>query len=506
MIKIARWKIFAVALISLFGIACSIPNFIGEESRGALQSAAPSWLPVKTVNLGLDLRGGAHLLFAVNTDSVIGERETVLINDARKLLADEGIGYERIGKTSSGITLVLSDAARLQDSVRILRSLGDNMVIEVQPDGLSVNARMSEQEIKDIADQTLERSIAVISRRVAETGAPDPVIVRKGDERILIEVAGANAEYLKRIVGTVARLGFYLVDESAAARHPLAGNNPAVISGEMLQSATAGADNNDVPYVSFRLNAQGTERLCKASSENIGKAMAIVLDGEILSAPVIREAICGNGSGQISGDFDIQGANDLALMLRAGALPAPLEILEERSIGPSMGADSIEAGKIAAIIAMALVFVFMTFSYGLFGLMASLALVINMALMLGLLSVLQATLTLPGIAGIVLTIGMAVDANVLIFERVREDLKDGRSLVSAVESGFHRAMSTITDSNLTTLIAALILYGLGTGPIQGFAVTLAIGVVTTMFSTIWLSAVMIGLWTNKHKNTKEMPV
>jgi preprotein translocase subunit SecD len=325
----------------------------------------------------------------------------------------------------------------------------------------------------------------------------------------LLQVPGANAEDLKRIVGTTAKLTFHLLNDGGRAggkRLPMADEpgrditiqRRAMITGEMLETAAPSFGQSGEAVVSFRLNSQGSRRFCDVSSKNVGKPFAIVLDNEVISAPVIREAICG-GRGQISGGFDVQGANDLALLLRAGALPAPLTVMEERTVGPSLGADSIAAGQKASIIAMLLVLVFMGVCYGLFGIMANVALIVNVALIFAVLSALQATLTLPGIAGIVLTMGMAVDANVLIFERIREELRAGRSPISAIDAGYRHAMSTIVDSNLTTLIAAIILFSFGTGPIKGFAVTLGIGIITSFFSAIMITRVIVVSWLRKTK-------
>jgi preprotein translocase subunit SecD len=513
MIQIARWKIIAVLLISLLGIAYTVPNFLNEEQRTWVRSTLPSWMPNKTINLGLDLRGGAHLLFAVDIDVVFSEREDLMVQDARTSLREQKIGYARIGKTDKGVRLVLRDSAQLQDAMKILRSLSDGILVEAQPDGLTIEATMNEQEIQNITNQTIEQSIEIVRRRVDEMGTTEPSIARQGEDRILLQVPGANAEDLKRIVGTTAKLTFHLLDDGTSGGlgralpmvedpgQRLTISRRAMITGEMLQTAAPSFDQNGQAVVSFRLNSQGARRFCTVSTENVNKPFAIVLDDEIISAPVIREPICG-GSGQISGGFDVQGANDLALLLRAGALPAPLEVIEERTVGPSLGADSIASGKTAAMIAMALVLVFMAGSYALFGMMANIALLLNVGLIFGLLSLLQATLTLPGIAGIVLTIGMAVDANVLIFERIREEIAAGRSPVSAIDAGYKNAMSTIVDSNLTTLIAAIILFSFGTGPIKGFAVTLGIGIMTSFFTAIMITRVIIVLWLRNRRPAK----
>ncbi|MFN3701396.1 MAG: protein translocase subunit SecD [Alphaproteobacteria bacterium] len=517
MIQIARWKIVTVLLVCFLGLAYSSPNLMSAETRSWVQKNFPDWMPTKSINLGLDLRGGAHLLFAVQLDVVFSEREDSLMQDARSALREQRIGYARIGKLDKGVRLVLRDRTDYDAAVRIMRSLGQNMAVTTQTDGLTIEARMSEDEITNIINQTIEQSIEIVRRRVDEMGTTEPSIARQGDDRILLQVPGANAEDLKRIVGTTAKLTFHLLDDGmrtgANSRSLPMLEDPmqtlniqrrSMITGDMLNNASPSFDQNGQAVVSFRLNSQGARRFCTVSTENVGRPFAIVLDEKIISAPVIREPICG-GNGQISGGFDVQSANDLALLLRAGALPAPLTVIEERTVGPSLGADSIEAGKIAALIAMVLVLVFMGMTYGLFGMMANVALLINVALIFAILSALQATLTLPGIAGIVLTMGMAVDANVLIFERIREELRAGRSPISAIDSGYSRAMTTIIDSNLTTLIAAIILFSFGTGPIKGFAVTLGVGIMTSFFAAIMVTRVMVVTWLRQTK-PKTIPI
>ena len=340
-------------------------------------------------------------------------------------------------------------------------------------------------------------------RRIDETGTREPVIQRQGDDRILVQLPGIDdPQRIKDLLGTTAKLTFHLANPNARgtsvmtlpmAEDPtqsIAVERRAELSGDMLVNAQVGQDQGGQPAVTFRFDAVGAKRFAKFSSENVNNLFAIVLDNEVISAPVIREPILG-GAGQISGSFSIKEASDLALLLRAGALPAPLTVLEERSVGPSLGADSVEAGKVASAIGLAGVLVFMFLSYGRFGAYANVALLVNMSLIFALLSSLQATLTLPGIAGIVLTIGMAVDANVLIFERIKEEIENGRSPMSAVDAGFSRAMATIIDANLTTLIAAIILYSFGTGPIKGFSVTLAIGIATSFFSAIMITRLLV---------------
>lgn len=509
MLYIPRWKLLAVILISLLAFIYSSPNVVSPQTRDWMQTNLPSWLPTKTINLGLDLRGGAHLLYEVDVDVVFEERADLMVQDTRLTLREERVGYSRIGSLEKGVRVVLKDTGNVEKAKRIIRGLGENVEVEVKEDGLTIEGRMGEAEIKRITDQTIDQSIEIVRRRVDELGTTEPSIVRQGESRILLQVPGANSEDLKRIVGTTAKLTFHLLSDGTRAsgkRLPMLDEpgrditiqRRAMITGEMLETAAPAFDQTGQAVVSFRLNSQGAKRFCKVSTDNVNKPFAIVLDNEVISAPVIREPICG-GRGQISGGFDVQGANDLALLLRAGALPAPLTVMEERTVGPSLGADSIAAGQKASLIAMALVLVFMAICYGLFGLMANAALLVNVALIFAVLSTLQATLTLPGIAGIVLTMGMAVDANVLIFERIREELRAGRTPISAIDAGYSRAMATIIDSNLTTLIAAIILFSFGTGPIKGFAVTLGVGIMTSFFSAIMVTRVMVVTWLRRKK-------
>jgi SecD/SecF fusion protein len=372
----------------------------------------------------------------------------------------------------------------------------------------------------------LTQSIEVVGRRVNELGTTEPIIQRQGNDRILVQVPGLqDPQRLKDILGQTAKLTFQMVDQTMPVQEAIEGRPPAgstvmystddppvpylienriIVSGENLVDAQATFDQRtNEPVVSFRFDSKGAQRFGSATQQNVGRLFAIVLDDQVISAPQIREPILG-GTGQISGSFSVQGANDLAVLLRAGALPADLTIVEERTVGPSLGADSIDAGKYASVVAAILVFAFMLLAYGKLGVIANLALTANVALIIAVLSVLGATLTLPGIAGIVLTMGMAVDSNVIIFERVREERRQGRSIVQSLDSGFQRALATVVDANLTTLIAAIILFYLGSGPVRGFAVTLAIGIITTVFTAYTLTRWMISVWLRRYRPS-EMP-
>ncbi|NQZ13401.1 MAG: protein translocase subunit SecD [Alphaproteobacteria bacterium] len=520
MVNIARWKIIAVLIVCFLGIAYSAPNFVGADTRHWMQTNLPGIFPSKSINLGLDLQGGSHLLLQVELDDVIEERLESITEALRPELRKAKIRYKRLTETKDAVVVTISKEEDVDAVKKLIRENERNLLLDVK-NGTTIEGRFSEDAVKEIQDQTIGQSIEIVRRRIDETGTREPIIQRQGDDRILVQLPGVDdPEQIKELIGTTAKLSFHLVNQGVSSGTSAGGvmtlplveypgqtmaiERRAKLTGDLLTNAQYSPDQNGQSAVSFRFNTMGAKRFCDLSRENVGKPFAIVLDNEIISAPVIREPICG-GAGQISGNFSVKEASDLALLLRAGALPAPLTIMEERSVGPSLGADSVEAGKIASAIGMALVLVFMLFSYRLFGLFANVALMVNMALIFALLSGLQATLTLPGIAGIVLTIGMAVDANVLIFERIKEEIRNGRSIIGAVDAGYSRAMSTIIDSNLTTLIAAIILYSFGTGPIKGFAVTLGVGIVTSFFSAIMVTRLMVVLWL-KDKRPSKLPI
>ncbi len=505
MVHIPRWKAVLILAVTLFGFLYTMPNVLGPDARAAMQASLPSWMPGKTVNLGLDLRGGAHLLYEVDVDVVFRERTDSMLQDLRTELRKEKIGYERIGAITDGVRLTLRDAADAEAARKIIRSGDSTVDVTTSGDGLTVEAVMNKAGMKQVYDQTISQSIEIVRRRVDELGTTEPLIQRQGDNRILIQAPGADAQELKNIIGTTAKLNFHLVpdmqDGSGSGKvfpyaedpsRKLAVDRRPIVTGDMLESAQPSFQNGE-PVISFRLNNNGGRRFCDTTRSNVGKPFAIVLDNEVLSAPVIREAICG-GQGVISGGFTVQTASDLSLLLRAGALPAPMSVVEERTVGPSLGADSVKAGRKACLMALLFVVTMACSVYGLFGVFASVGLLVNMVLIMAVLSLLQATLTLPGIAGIVLTIGLAVDANVLIFERMKEELRAGRSVLSAIDTGYTRAKTTIIDSNLTALIAAIILFSFGTGPIKGFAVTMSIGVVTSYFCAMMLTRLIVLTW------------
>ncbi|MCB1495343.1 MAG: protein translocase subunit SecD [Bauldia sp.] len=528
MLTMSRWRTVLIILTIVVGIILVIPNFFSRESLNSL----PGWLPKNQIVLGLDLQGGAYLLYEVDRQDYVDKRLRTLVSDVRKaMLQTPRIGYTGIGIQGDGVQLRVRDLSQLDEVRSRLEELRNPLVssllgggavnefdLTVSEDGL-VRLSYSEEGLSQRVRGIVQQSIEVIGRRINELGTTEPSIQRQGEDRILVEAPGlGDPERLKAIVGQTALLTFHLVRETvqgAQTQTPTPGtitvpsaefegtsfilDEAPLMTGEDLVDAQASFDQQtSQPVVNFRLSTSGARKFAEVTQNNVGRQFAIVLDDEVISAPVIREPILG-GSGQISGSFSVESANDLAILLRAGSLPAKLTIVEERSVGPGLGADSIEAGEIASIIGALAVGIFMIVVYGFFGLLANIAVVVNVILIFAVLSALGATLTLPGIAGIVLTIGTAVDSNVLIYERIREESNQGRSAVAAIDLGFKRALGTIVDANITTLIAALALLLLGSGPIRGFAVTYAIGIATTIFTAFTFTRLMIATWYHQRR-------
>lgn len=516
MLHFSKWKIGLILAVCLAGVLFAAPNLTSREHADSW----PDWLPSQRINLGLDLQGGSHLLLEVDMDAVVRERLTNLVDEVRSTLRRARIGYRGLGVAGEGVSLTLRDTDRADEARRLISEIDDGLIVTTG-DGGKVDIAYGEQVIAEWRTQTLEQSIEVVRRRIDEMGTREPTIQRQGDDRIIVQLPGVkDPSRVKELIGTTAKMNFRMVDTSTSVAEARRGRVPpgsellegtdstgeqrfyvvrkrVLVSGDRLIDAKPSFQNNE-PVVSFRFDQVGAKRFADATRDNVGRPFAIVLDGKVVSAPVIREPILG-GSGVISGNFTVESANDLAVLLRAGALPAPLKILEERTVGPDLGADSIAAGETAAVTGFLLVMIFMGLSYRGFGALAAVALLLNLVLIVAALSVLQATLTLPGIAGIVLTIGMAVDANVLVFERIREELGNGRSPFSAVESGYKQALSTIIDANVTTLIAAVLLFQFGSGPVKGFAVTLAIGIVTSVFSAVTFTRLLVSVWMRRRR-------
>ncbi len=507
MLHFAKWKIVAILLVLIIGTVLAAPNLVSRATLDAL----PSWVPKSTVNLGLDLQGGSHLLLEVDMSKLIEERLDGVLDEVRSKLRAAKIGYSGLARSNDGVTLTILDATAIDAARSELSSLWvDGMEMDV--DGTVVLLRYTEAGLTSLRSRTVEQSIEIVRRRIDETGTREPTIIRQGEDRIVVQVPGiSDPQEIKRLLQAEAKLTFQMVDEtvvvggalpptSIMVEHadpndgpPLPLQRRVLVAGENLTDAQQSFDQSGRPAVSFKFDSVGARKFGDATSKNVGKRFAIVLDRKIISAPVIQDAILG-GNGIITGSFTVEGARDLALLLRAGALPAPLTVLEERTVGADLGADSIEAGTNACIIAIVGIVVAMVLLYGIFGIFANIALIFNGILTLAALSLLGATLTLPGIAGIVLTLGMAVDANVLILERVREEMRNGRSAVTAMEFGYREALATIIDAHVTTLISTLLLFMFGTGPIKGFAVTLTIGIIISLFTALLVTQLLTSVW------------
>ena len=519
MVYFAKWKIALVVVVCLLGVAFAAPNLLNHDTDAEL----PGWLPNEQISLGLDLRGGSHLLLEVEAQTVINERLEALIDSIRSGLRSDRIRYTGLGIHGNTASVEIKKPDQVQQAYDMIRKL-DNGTETVVENG-KISVKLTEKAVIDAKRSAVEQSIEIVRRRIDETGTKEPTIQRQGDERILIQLPGIDdPEEVKRLLGKTAKMSFHLVNHNVTAEDIAAGRIPpgtialpsadnenrliavrrkVEVSGDMLTDSQPNFQDGQ-PVVSFTFNALGGKKFGKVTTENVNRSLAIVLDGKVISAPNINSPILG-GRGIITGRFTVKEANDLSLLLRAGALPAPLVILEERSVGPGLGADSVEAGKIASAVGLLAVVVFMVMSYGRFGIYADVALMFNIIMIIASLSVLQATLTLPGIAGIVLTIGMAVDANVLIFERIREEARNGLGPIAAIDSGYKRAIRTIVDANVTTLIAAVLLYQFGSGPVRGFAVTLAIGILTSMFTAIMVTRLLIVMWLRRTK-PKTLPL
>ncbi|MFZ2018231.1 MAG: protein translocase subunit SecD [Methyloceanibacter sp.] len=534
MLHFQRWKLILVFVVVIGGILFALPNLFPSATMARM----PAWLPHKQVNLGLDLQGGAHLLYQLDEKEMVQDWLNTIRGDVRETLRRARVGYTDLAQNvaNRSVSVKIRDAADLDKAYdelhKLAQPIGGSVFsgfsgydMDVAKDGTDgVTLTVTDVGLTHRMNSAIQGSIETIRRRVDAFGTTEPSIQREGRDRVLVQVPGIqDVQRLKELIGKTGKLEFKLVDPSVNAvqvaetkqvpvgdelvyGNPPSGAPPGspqipyvlksqvLVSGQNLVDAQAGFDQRTgEPVVTFRFDAAGAKRFAMVTQENVGLPFAIVLDAQVISAPVIREPILG-GTGQISGNFTVQEANDLAVLLRSGALPAKLTVIEERTVGASLGADSIASGKKAALMGLALVMIFMLAGYGLFGLFADFALLINIVVIFAVLSLIGATLTLPGIAGIVLTIGIAVDANVLINERIREEIRSGKSPFAAVDAGYSRALVTIVDSNVTTLIAVLVLFWLGSGPVRGFAVTLTIGVLVSMFTAVTVTRLMVAYW------------
>jgi len=532
MLYFSRWKTILIWAVVALGVLVALPNLYPQSWINAM----PDWMPKRTMTLGLDLQGGSHILLQIDREDLANERLESTRDEIRTTLRDARIGYTGLTGSGNSVQVRIRDADQLEAAKTALAPLlqpvasslfGTGSVTELalsEPEPGILRYTLTEDGLNYRLGAALNQSIEVVGRRVNELGTTEPIIQRQGNDRILVQVPGLqDPQRLKDILGQTAKLTFQMVDQTMPVQEAIEGRPPAgstvmysiddppipylienrvIVSGENLVDAQASFDQRtNEPVVSFRFDSRGAQRFGQATQQNVNRLFAIILDNQVISAPQIREPILG-GTGQISGSFTVQGANDLAVLLRAGALPADLTIVEERTVGPSLGADSIAAGQTASLVGAILVIVSMLLVYGKLGIIANIALAANVALIVAILTMLGATLTLPGIAGIVLTMGMAVDSNVIIFERVREERAQGRSIVQSFDQGFQRALATVVDANLTTFIVAIILFYMGTGPIRGFAVTLGIGIITTVFTAFTLTRWLVALWVRTERPTE----
>ena len=555
MLQIDLWKRVTIILTIVVGLLMAFPNGFydrverANDAQAAIEDGSltvsgdafsvaqleemsgawPSWLPSSLVNLGLDLRGGAHLLAEVQVEQVYATRMDnywPVIRDALVVERDTVGFVNRDPGPENELRIRIGEADAVDRALEIVRAQAVPIVtltgvgqtdIVASREGDVIVVRLTEAEIVATDTRTMQQSLEIIRRRIDEAGTREPTIQRQGTDRVLIQVPGVgSAQEVKDLIGAPGQLSFHAVvrQTSDGNASPGVGNvvlpdvefpgqfyvleQTPVVTGEDLVDSQPAFDQNNRPAVNFRFNPSGAQDFGDFTAQNVGSPFAIVLDGEVLSAPVIQSYISG-GSGIITGNFDVAESTQLAILLRAGALPTELEFLEERTIGPELGQDSIDAGKIAALVGFMGVMVFMALAYGWFGIMANVALAINLGLIFGVLSLVGATLTLPGIAGIVLTVGMAVDANVLVFERIREELKTAKGPARAIELGYEKALSAILDSNVTTFMTALILYMVGSGPVRGFAITLGLGIMTSVFTAIFVTRLFIVMWFERRR-------
>ncbi len=546
MLHFARWKVIAIVATCLAAVVFALPNFFAKETAASW----PSFMPQKQLALGLDLRGGAHLLLGMDTEELKADWLKTLREDTRRTLLDLNktreakIGFTPATITGGAVQVRMTKPEDTEAALKELRKLaqpigsavfggsGNDLDVTQGSDPGLIVLRPNDPGIINRVSLAMSAAIETINRRINNLGTAEATVVRQGRDRILIQYPGLqDTKMLKDLIGQTAKLTFHSVHPQTSAEEAKASRVPngfkifegdtrgetgsyllqevPVVTGEDLVDAQPGFDQRtNEAIISFRFNQAGARKFGKFTSENVGAPFAILLDDKVLSAPVIREPILG-GSGQISGSFTVESANNLAIQLRSGALPAKLTIVEERTVGPSLGADSIAAGSRAGIIGAIATFVMTITAYGTFGVYASIALIVNGLMIVALMTAIGSTLTLPGIAGLVLTIGMAVDANVLIFERIREEIRAGKSAIAAIDAGFTRAIVTIADSQLTTLVAAFIMFWLGSGPIRGFAVTLTIGIFTSVFTAVTVTRLLVSLWLKgaRAKSSKiEVPI
>lgn len=519
MLGYGKGKIIFIFSILALSIYFLIPNLYSKNEVSSL----PVFFSKKQVNLGLDLQGGSHILLEVDINSVLKEKSQDTVDDIRFNLRKNKIKYLNLGTKGIGATVTIKNTEQLSEAISILRKIRSKDLIIKKVDSNKLDFSFSDDFLLSTRNRTIEQSIEVIRKRVDETGTREPNIQKQGEDRIVVQLPGLkDPERIKSLIGRTAKLNFHLLDPTTIELAKQRGKLPpgtfkvlnadpnafekeflvkkrVLLSGDRLKDAAATVDTQSGGYVvAFEFDNKGAKKFGKITTENTYQRLAIVLDNRVISAPQIREPITG-GQGNITGNFSPEAANDLAVLLRAGSLPAPIKVLEERTVGPSLGADSIQSGKKALILGFILIIIFMFLKYGIIGLFADMAIIFNLFIIISILGLIEGTLTMPGIAGIVLTVGMAVDANVLVFERIKEELISGRSSYNSVDLGYKQAFKTILDANITTLIAALLLFNFGSGPIKGFAVTLSIGIVSSMFTALMVTKLFIYIWLKKFK-------
>jgi preprotein translocase subunit SecD len=528
MLELPRWRTILCLAAAIFGLVFTLPNVLPDAALARI----PDWLPHQKLNLGLDLQGGSYLQLELDTNALKTERLNNLVEDVRRSLRDAPVDFSALGVINGAVSVRVTDPAQVQNALAAIQKLNQpvpgsalrELVISSAPDQ-RILIGISDQALTAETAKAVDQDIEIVRKRIDALGTKEPSIVRQGADRIVVEAPGeSDPEKLKDVIGKTAKLSFQMVDDSVPLEEAAAGNVPPdsvllpsdeggpllvkrleIVSGSMLTGATQGFDQNGRPDINMRFNGQGAQRFGDATSQNIGKRFAIVLDNRIISAPVIQGAITG-GSGEITGNFTVDSATNLALLLRSGALAAPLQVIEQRTVGAELGADSVHAGELAGVIGLGLVAAFMLLAYGgVFGGVAVVGLIINMLMVVALMTVGGAALTLPGIAGLILTIAVAVDANVLIYERIRDEERAGRKPALAIDTGFLRARTSILDANITTLIAALILFEFGAGPVRGFAWTLSIGVMTSVFTALFITRLLIVLW-YRTSRSKTLPI
>ena len=513
MLYFSKLKVIFIYILIILLSYFSISNFLSQNYK----------FSNKKINLGLDLQGGSYLLLEVDSNPIVLQKLQKKFSELKKYFKNQNIKFKNIKIGNNQIQFEIEDSS-IDTFVTAFTSKNDNSLnnyleqykafeFDHTINNNKVFINYSKFGIIEIKNSTIDQALEIVRRRIDEVGTNEPNILKRGNERILVELPGLDdPARIKNLLGKTANLSFRFItdqDSSDFGSEKMFfedGSEEAIVSKRIILSGDNLIDANprmdtqtNQTVVTFSMDRLGTKKFAKATIDGVGKRLAIILDNKIISAPVIREAITG-GNGQISGDFTFQSATDLALLLRSGALPAPLSIIEERTVGPDLGKDSIDAGTIALIIGFILVNIFMLLRYRLFGLIADLTLVVNLFLLVGILTIFEATLTLPGIAGIILTVGMAVDANVLIFERIKEEIKVEKNNLIAFDGGYKRARTAVLDANITTLIAAVILFFFGSGPVKGFAITLGIGIVSTLFSVFYFARHLTSVYVSKNKD------